>query len=278
MAITGGIKFFEKSKCLLINEASCVASTGDVVEDFILDNNRISYWNSVGSDDATVETLTITFNEASISRLFLVDHNFKQYTAQYWNGSSYADFGNVTGIGGALVGGISETTFSQNTSYYEFDAVTTTRIQITITSTQTANQDKVLNQVIVTNELGTFDGYPDVDKLKLDRNLSKTKMLSGKSRIIYGYESVSFSLKFSKYPSSLSDDLDLVFTLWDEKEPILVWLCGGRYGSTYFRYQVRGFRLQDVYQVKISNSMPVGYYKNIYNSQLEMGVQFEEHV
>lgn len=278
MAISGGIKFFSKSKCLLVDEASCVASTGEVVEDYILDNNRISYWNSVESDDTITETLTVTFNSATIDRLFLVDHNFKEYTVKYWNGASYVNFTSVVGITGSLGGGISETTFSENTSYYEFASVTTTRVQVSVLKTQTANQEKTLNQIIVTEELGTLEGYPDVDKIKIDRNIVKTKMLSGKSRIVSGYESVSFSLKFAKYPSSLEDDLDLIFTLWDTFDPILVWLCGGRYGSTYFRYQVRTFRLQDVYQMKISNTMPVGYYKNIYRSQLEMDVQFEEHV
>lgn len=274
----GGIKFFNKSQCLLVDGATCEASSGDVVQDFCIDSNPITFWNSVDSDDTISETLEIVFEEADITRLFLLDHNFKEYTIQWWNGSSYQNFTNVVGLDGALVGNISETTYSQDTSYYEFTEVTTRKILITVVKTQTVNDEKYLNQVIVTSELGTLTGYPDISKLKHSRSTVTMPMLSGKDIVIKGYASVSFSLVFKNYPASYTTDLDLIFTLFDKADPFLIWLCGGRYGTTYFKYTIRGFRLKDVYQCQVEGDLPVDYYKNAYVLPIDSEIKFTEHV
>lgn len=278
--ITGGIKFFEKSKCLLEDGASAAVSSGDMVSDYLLDKNPITNWNSVGSSDSTTETIEITFpQEAAIDRILLLNHNFKEYTIQYWNGSSYVDFTSVYGMSGALGGGISETTYSADTSYYEFSEVTTALIKISVVKTQVANDEKYVFQVIATKELGTLLGYPKINSAKHSRNISASEMLSGKQKIVKGFESFSCKLKFDNYPSrsTYHDDLDLVFTLWDSQDPFIIWLCGGR-GSTYFGYQMRGFRLRDAYHCQVKGDLPVGYYKNTYTLPVDFELQIEEHV
>lgn len=280
MSITGGIKFFEKSKCLLDDGATAEVTTGEVVQDFLIDKNPITFWNSVGSTDLITEDIIIRFTEDTINRIFLQDHNFKQYTIKYWDtgSSTYIDFTSVVGIDGSLIGGISETTFAQNTSYYEFASVTTTRIKVSVLKTQIANDEKYISQIIATEELGTLTGYPAINNMKHSRNTISVEMLSGKMKITKGYESFTCKLKFDKYPSSLSTDLDLIGTLFDSQDPFLVWLCGGRYSTTYFKYTLRGFRLKDIYQCQIAGDMPVEYYKDVYVLPVTIEVLLQEHV
>lgn len=276
--ISGGIKFFEQNKCLLNNGGTAEVTTGEVVQDFLIDVNPITFWNSIDSTDLITEDIIIRFTEAEIDRIFLLDHNFKQYTIKYWDGATYQDFASVVGITGALGGGISETTFAKDTSYYEFTAVTTGRIKISVLKTQVVDDQKYLSQVVVTKELGTLDGFPLVNNIKHSRNSNSVEMLSGKSLITKSYESFSCKVKFDKYPASYADDLDLMFSLFDSQQPFLVWLCGGKYSTTYFKYPLRGFRLKDLYQCQIAGDLPVEFYKSVYTLPVTAEIMLQEHV
>lgn len=276
MAISGGIKFFSRSKNLFEDGASMVATSGDDSSNRALDRNRFSYWRSVGSMDTITETLTITFPESTeIDRLLLIDHNWKEFTAQYDNGGVYTDFTNIIGIDGS-VGTIAETAFADNTAYYEFDAVTTTSIQLTVTKTQTADQEKYINQIIATKELATLQGYPILKSIAHSRNLRKRQVLSGRTLIQKSEESMDLTLDFKNYPPSYSADIDLIFTLHDEEDDFIIWPCGGRRGSDYFAYQLRGWRLEDAYSVQVDNDLKISYSKNVYQNTINASLSLVE--
>jgi len=279
MAITGGVKFFDNNKMLFSKGASAAASSGDIVSDYAIDRNPSSYWISVGSDDTTAETLEITFPNGAqtIDRLFILDHNLKDFKIEWDNASVWTAFSNVLGIDGTKAG-IVETTFSENTCYYEFDAVTTSKIKITMNKTQVVDAEKYINQVIATEELGTLQGFPEISSVDSDRNERKKKMLSGKMLVIKSEESFSTKLSFKKYPALYSSDLDLMVDLFEKETNFLVWLCGGKYGSNNFRYALRGFRLQDLKTVQMIKAFKVKYDKNIYINGVNFSVNFEEVV
>ena len=275
--ITGGIKFFTKSKVLAEDGGTIVASSGDVASELAIDKNPASVWQSVGSNDVTVETLTLTFASVQISRLFLQRHNFKSFNVQYWNGSAWTHFSSVVGLDGSQAN-VTETTFSKDTAYYEFAAVTTTQIRIQITSTQTTNAQKFISQIIACEEIGTLNGYPKIKNVKHSRNESEKVMLSGKVLIQKGLDSFSCRLEFDDYPTSYAGDLDIAMALFDLEEPFLVWLCGGAYGSTKFRYTNRGFRLQDIYLVQTRGDISPEYRGNIYINPVSITIDLKEHV
>lgn len=285
MSITGGIKFFEKSVCLLKDGASVVVSSGDVVADYLLDTNPLTYWNSVESTDLVTESIFITFpQETEISRIFILDHNFKDLEILYLDPGT----GNPTQIGAGVVGlsgsaanntdGLIETTWNQNTSYYEFTPIRTSQIRIYVVTTQVANAEKYCSQIIATNELGTLVGFPNVKSMEPNNNAVENKMLSGKMNVVKGYDAFACKIKFDNYPASLSADLDLAMSLFDSQNPFLMWLCGGKFGSTRFLYTLRGFRLQDVIQCQTSGKMSQEYYKNVYTSLIDLELKIMEHV
>jgi hypothetical protein len=278
VSITGGIKFFDENLCLVDNGGSCVASTGTAVQSNIIDKFAWTYWTSVGSNDSTVETLTLTFPSATFSRLLLLDHNWKQYTAKYWNGASFVNFTSVVGLDGS-VSNISETVFADTASYYEFASVTTTQIQLTVTKTQTANAEKYLATVMLTNDLGTLQGYPKIDPVSFNKNDRQMQMLSGRVKLVKQNPVFSCSLKFDNYPNTKGSDIDLVMTLFDRETPFHVWLCGGRRGTKYFNYAMRGFRLKDIYRVQVVSQIAPVYMENIYTSGISnLQIDLVEHV
>jgi hypothetical protein len=271
MAITGGIKFFKKNQGA---DGTVAATSGEGSSKFILDLDVDTYWTSVGSSDAETETLTISFDGSkTIDRILLLDHNFKSFNIKYYNGVTYVAFANVIGIGGVSLSGITETTFSKDSSYYEFDSVSTESIQIQVTTTQTTNAEKYLSQAISTSEYGTFVGYPEVSSIDLTRNSRMKKTLSGRYSVQKSQQTIGYNIKFKNYPSSdvYNVDIDLAITLFETEDPFLIYACGGRYESKHFNYQLPGFRLRDCILSQIKKGYKLKYVKNIYTNPLDVG-------
>lgn len=272
------IKFFTRSKCLLQDATTITASSGQSAADRCLDRNPITYWRSVLSDDSTTETLEIEFSsDQTFDRILLQDHNFKAYTIQYFSGGMYVDFDSVVGLSGSMAN-ITETAYDKDTSYYEFDEVTTSKILISVDTTQTVDAQKYISQVIVCAELGTLQGNPEISGTDLDRQLRNEKTLSGRIITLKSDQVFSVDLNFKNYPASLSDDIDLIFTLFDLDESFLIWLCGGKSGSNFFRKQMRGYRLRDIFPVQITAPLKPIYSNNVFVSSVNFSAQFKEAV
>jgi hypothetical protein len=282
--ITGGVKYFDLNVAWLSNGGSIVDTlgTGTSVVNNLLGKSRYAYWSTVGSNDSTVETLTLTFPSYAMSRIFVVGHNWKQFTAKYWNGAAFVDFTSVVGLDGSLVGGISETAFADSTAYYEVAPVTTTQVRFTITKTQVANAEKTAVFIVVTSELGTLQGFPQISPAKVSRNLRTLDMPSGKKKVIKAPESYDMILDFSPYAASstYAADLDLMYTLHTRDTAFLMWPCGGRRGSTYFKYTLRELRLQDLFCAQLVTDISAAYFtEGIYTGAVDLGqLEFAEHV
>lgn len=249
MTITGGIKFFERSSALFRDGATATATTNSASANNILTNRQLVYYQSIGSDDTTTETITITYPlVVTIDRLLLNRINFKQFDVKYYNGSVYVHFTSVVGIDGTLGSGISETAFADETAYYEVDSISTTSIQITATKTQTTDQEKMIYNLFTTVELGTLEYPPQISPLSFSRNNKSATGLQGLANIQKGYETLSLALGFQNHPSQ--SDMDLLTTIFNRDKSFLVWLCGGRRGKPYFSYALKGYGLRDIYNVQ----------------------------
>lgn len=272
MALTGGIKFFNKNKALAADGSSVVASSNTADQALLLGTNKFFKWQSIGSNDSTTETLTITLPAAvSISRIFLIQHNFKAFQIQY--GASQ-DFTNVIGLDSYSDNKIDVSGNTRNAAYFEFDAVTTDTIIITADTALVTNAQKELVQAIITNELGTLVGFPGNKGAVLDRNRRSAKATSGRVHIEKGYENFSMTLKLKTYPGQA--DLDLLDSLHDINEPFLIYPCGGK--PDQFRFTIRGFRDEDVFQVQTNGKVTNGFTNNIYVMGVDSSYNFVEVV
>lgn len=259
--ITGGIKFFKRSKALFLDGASAIASSNSDVANNILSSNKFIKWESFGSNDMTTETIEITFDSATINRIFLIATNFKEFTVKYDVAGTPTDFTNVLSLDGELIE-IEETNYNKDTAYYEFDSVTTDKIYITIMQTQIADQEKSLERFYATEEIGTLTGYPIVAKEELDQNINKQETLSGNMSIQKRIETFNATLSFKNYTPN-QNDYDIMNDITISIEPFLVWLCGGKFGDN-FRVARRNWLLKDVYNVQAISKLSFKWNKNIY--------------
>lgn len=277
--ISGGIKFLKQSK--ILDASASALTSGDASVSALLNSNRETFYRSVGSDDTINEIIEITFFESkTIDRLFLKDFNGKEFNVKYDLSSVWTDFSNVIDVDGSQVT-ISETAYSHDTYYAEFDSVSTTKVKIEILKTQVVDAEKFINQVIVTEELSTLVGFPQIKSIKIDRSLRTKKTISGKASIQKSLETFGIKLSMKDYPASsvYNADIDAMLELHDSEDPFLVWLCGGKFGSTKFKYTLRGFRLKDIIQVQVSKSFSLSYTENIYVNPVNIpSIDLMEHI
>ena len=271
MAISGGIKLFDKSKCLLKDGASITASTAPASADYILSMNRYLRWDSVSSNDSTTETLTITFPVATtFSRLFLVGINAKDFKVFY---NTNVDFANVTTLDGTAVK-IDVTNFNKKAAYFEFTPVTATNILIQIFNTQTANAQKYVTLVAATDEIGTLSGYPVVEPL-VDANEKRSQVQSGKYITQKGFEIFNAKLTLEYTDQA---DINVMNTIYELQDPFLIWLCCGAFGTNNFSVDFKNWRVEDLYQVQTYGNMQTRFRENIYTSSPMTSIQLAEEV
>lgn len=325
MTVSGGIKFFTKSKFLYTDGARAWSLGGDSAHG-ILNHNKLNGWTSTYSNDSITEQVVIDLAEqVEIDRIILNRHNFKDITIYILAGSNKIEQesgfkiiqeyegGNNTGdfaitqeqgelddelwdrlllkeddyfisleqtptskiqleqcINVALVPTadtlqltLTASDVDTSTTYFSFEAVRADRIIFEVTATQVPNQDKTLKSFIGCSELGTFDGYPAVSQLH-DRNIIADPVLSGKMVIQKGMETFKATLAFTDHPGQA--DADLISDLQEYDDDFLIWLCGGREGSTYFTYNIKGWDIDDIYLVNLAAPLPINYTKGIYTN------------
>lgn len=260
--ITGGIKFFEKN--LIKKSAEIKVSSGDVVKNQMVNDDRRQVWRAGRKFSESEEIIILIDGEVSFDRLILINHNFKTYEIEY-----YVDTWVSLFRGDGFVG---------DTLYIEKSLSNVSKIRLTVQDIQEGKDEAFLGQILLTNEIGTLKGYPKMNSISLSKNMNRKQMLSGRWKIDKrGAEVFATSLTFRDYPAELKEDIDLVFKLWDRDE-FYIWPCGGRSGREYFSYTLRGFRLQDIYRVQISNNINESYSKNIYTAGVNLSVNMYEVV
>jgi hypothetical protein len=279
MAITGGIKFFKKSKALDATVSAPISGNASAIN--LLNNNKETFYRSSGSSDSTTEEIEVNFAEEKvIDRIFIKNFNGKSFDVMYDVAGVWTHFSSVVDVDGSQ-SNITETTYSRDTYYAEFSSVSTTKLRIRINTTQVVDAEKFINQIIATEEIATLVGYPDIKQVQMDRNQRSKKTVSGKYSIQKSLEIFQVKLAFNDYPSSdvYNVDIDAMIDLHDSEDPFIVWLCGGRQGTEFFKYTLPGFRLRDTIQMQVKNAYKLKYTNNIYINPLNLAsVDLVEHI
>lgn len=260
------ILFLKKNKLDISDTTvTLTASQGDDYTDFARNRLNTSAWVTSGSVDADNTNIVVDFvNSVDLDIIILAKQNFKNYTVQYWNGSAYTDFSTAINV----------TNSTADTKYHEFTLVTTTKIKLIVTGTQTANADKYLYQFIASEKIGRLEGWPVIKKPTLSRDRIKNKMISGKLAVKEQIGNFSTDLEVK----ILSDDTDLtvVEDLYDSNDGFLLWLCGG--SETQFSSVRKGYRLEDIYLMKCVDEWQPEFYKGFYKSGIVTKISMSEVV
>lgn len=244
-------------------------NSGQEIVDFVRNRNNSSAWLTTGSNDSANTQLLAQFGVGrDISTIILVKHNWKAFTIQYWDEltTSWKDFSTP----------INETNNTDSTSHFDFNRVETNQIRIVISAVQIVDEDKELYQLIVTDSIGVgqLEGWPQIKNPTHDTNKRKTKMLSGKVHVVESVGSFQCSLEVANWRSV--NDLTLVEDIYFRREGILLWLCGG--DESQFSVASRGYRKEDLYYVRPTNSFEPEFVKGTYSNGQKIKMDLQEAI
>lgn len=264
-----GIQFYKKSiydlsytnPTTTVTDATAT-NTGESFTDFLRNRDNFSGWATTGSNDAANTTLVIDFiDNREFDSIMLLKHNFKAFTIKYWNGSTWTDFSTA----------ISETTNTQESNYYNFTLVESTKLQIIITGTQTADSDKFLRQLLVCEKLGELTEEPEVT-VEIGKQRKQFKFLSGKS--FMSTQVGGASIKLRKQSMKTDADLTLIETLYNSFQGFHVSLSGGT--TTQFEFNREGYRREDIYFCQCANEYEPNYRDGRYKHGVDVMVSLVE--
>lgn len=232
----------------------------------IRNRNNITGWATTGSNDSATTYIDIDWIDVmEMETIILIGHNFKSYNIQRWNGSSFEDFDTPISI-------INSTDF---VTEHEVPKQSISRIRINILSTQTADDDKKLRQLIVTRKIGNgqFSASPVISNFEKRQNRRAIKTLSGKNQIRESVGGLEYRLQFKTWP--FGDDFDIIEEMYFKNfSGVLFWACGGN--DNQFRYKRVGYRKEDIVLVKPSNEFDPTWEKGIYSNGLNFNLRLAE--
>lgn len=237
-------------------------NTGQDSVIFLRNRNNISGWLTTESDDsANTEILVELFDILPIDFIELVKHNFKDYLVE-WRDSLgvWSDYTNV-------VGNVETTNIHEKDSPIEADA-----IRITIYNTQTADADKEMRQLIITQKKYRFEGWPVIKKPVHSKNRKNNSMLSGKTRVVTKRGAYSTTLEIKTTGSE--NDLFLHEDIYEQAEGILLLTSGGK--ENQFRTKRKGYRNEDIVLVKAIDEYSNPYDKGVYPAGIKLQIKLEE--
>lgn len=260
--------FFEKNKIdfdqanisITVTDGTAT-DTGEDFIDQIRNRRNHSGWMTTGSADAANTQVDIDTTDAvTINVLFMIQHNFKDFTFKYHNGSSYETL--VTGSGN-----------TQEDSYYKFKAVTGNLFRLIITGTMTADDDKRLAQMILTQFVGQFSEKPEFYPVD-GKNRRRIQFLSGKEKIVR--TTGAFECRVQRDNMRAEADLNLVETIYNSVEGLLIWLCGDDTQQfTSVRYT---WRRRDIYLVVARNEYEPHFDDSFYDRGVNVDIRLVESV
>jgi hypothetical protein len=266
------IRFFKKNIIDLsdVNASitvtdSIAANNGQDFVNYLRNRKNSSAWVTTGSTDAALTELEVLMSSKDdLDSIIMVKHNFKAYTIQYWNGVAWTDFSTP----------ISETTNTFETTFHTFTAVQTEKIKIIIQGTMVADADKIMRQLIVTELLGKFNGWPIVKNPKISTNKKKNVMLSGKINLVETIE--NFSTKLEAKILKDSDDLDLVENIYFRREGVLIWINSN--DDDQFSSVRLGYRKEDIYLVRPIDDYSPEFFQGLYQTGIKFKMTLQESI
>jgi len=253
------VKFYTEnyinSRCTFV-----FTSATNSLSNRLYDNDRNLKLVSLSSNDTTDEIWTITFPFAQeISSIFIDNHNIKSGTLKYWNGGSYVDFSTP----------ISWSANTATTNIFSFTAISTTKIQLTMSTTIIANAQKCVGELRAFKLLGEFTNNPSgVSELAFYKKQMLNETANG------GNVQTIFGKKFKctlDFDNAITVDVTLLETLSDRADSFYLHLCGG-----VITYTEPGFRIYDMFFVNYINDFAPLLRSNILGIGSEIQASFWE--
>lgn len=252
--INGNIKFFDKNK---INQNATITLPNNTIGDssFLWDRDLKKTITSFGyNSDSSNFDIIIDFGiNTTFDRIYMAGINAISGSIAYWDGAQFVVLATLATNTGVV--------------YYEVNTTTTTKIRIRFTSTLIANSEKKISELIVSTELGMLEKNPTSNDLSIVAEDKILKLSNGKQNVVrFGtYFKGKLELK-----NATSNDMDLIFYLYNRVDPFYIWLCGGIGRENTF------YKLSDLYFVNIIGEIAPKLKGNLFSLGEELKMEIAE--
>lgn len=293
MPVTGRVKFFDRSKALISDGATItgqhigVTPSENESTNNLLSFDRQNYFqtktgtqNIGGTENPFygISLLSLSFpTEITFNRFILVDTNIEAPNINLNTPNFAYDVDNDrVPIGSSKVTSLSlRTKETLKTIYLELgEPVTSESLSVNLTYLQ-PSQRYFARQIIVANELGTFQGFPTVSAYTEGNNEIMNRTSTGLRHITKQIPTIdSFRIRLHAHP--IESDVTLTDKLFQMKESFTLWPCGGGYGSNHFIFDKDGWRLEDIFNVQTIGKKSHRWYKNFYKSGANTDINLVE--
>ena len=163
-------------------------------------------------------------------------------------------------------------------TYYEFEEVTADNLEFQFYLGAGQNNgilNPYMRQIILTKEIGTFTGFPNISGYSESQNEIVNMTSTGLKHITKQHNTVdSFRISFKAHP--IENDVNIADKLYNSQESFTLWPCGGGYGSNHFLFEKDGWKLDDVYNVQTTGKKSNRWYKNFYKSGISSRINLVE--
>lgn len=260
------ISFYRKNYIDISNSIASISEQSSLQENglsLMRDRSNNTAWITTGSNDA--ETLQVIFDfvdARDVDSIILIGHNLDSFQIEYDSSGVWTDFATP----------INESGVTDTTSYYEVTSVNTTRIRLTITGTQVADDEKRIQQAVFTEKLGQLEGWPRVRNARLDQNIQTNDVVSGKRSITRNTGGFRFEASVRVW--NVAADIALLENLYLSNASFLVWIASG--DEEQFSLKRFGYRNQDIFLMRTSDQYTPNFYKGLYRSGFVLAVSFSE--
>lgn len=297
-----GWRAYEPNIIEFFNSSNISVSSGDITKGNIVNPNRFLSWKSLGSDDTTTETITITLpTPQTINNIFLIGHNFKDFEITYNGGNAFNFLSDsIAPSGNGIVSGIlvddagnplvddtdSNLTYAtlkpslqgliegleEDAYQAEFSPLSIRSIEITVTKTQIADAEKYLEYLIFTNEIGREKhcnsvAYPE---MTFSNNETKSTGFNNKSFIQKKQNTMVRARVSIDLYRELKEEFAFYTSLIERQEPFLVWFGAG-FLDVDFGIRTQGLRVGDIYKVQLTGDYNYQHTADLYRN----GVKFK---
>jgi len=206
---------------------------------YLYDENDSTKLTSVASSDTAAEVWQFEFTGVqTVTGIHLANHNFKSFNVKYWSSTAYVDFSTPIDV--------SDNTATAYHYLDSYDAVTTSKIQISATTTMAADMQKSMGGLRILNSIGEISVNPKKAKIKYHENAKKYYTDSKENVFVLFGVSTKFDLAWTNLPAA---DIEILEDCKYLGESFYVYLSGGDSD-----YTTRGWRIQDITLVNYTNA------------------------
>lgn len=240
-------------------------NTGQSSVDFLRNRNNASAWLTTDSTDAANTEMLISFGGdlLDVDFIELIQHSFKDYLVEWQD---------VSDVWATYVNVVSNT--DSTTIHQKITPVNAKAIRITITAMQTLDEDKSLNQLIITEKKYQFVGWPMIKKPVHSKSRKNNKMLSGKINVVDTRGAFTCELEIKL--TGEENDLEMHEDIYEQREGLLLLISGD--DEAQFRTQRKGYRNRDIVLVKAVDEYTNPYLNGVYVNGIKIKIKLAETV